>query len=231
MYVKPYSSNQPLWSLTNEFWYYMLFPCLWLGVAARGPLRRRWVHLAVAAIIVVILTRFVLVYFTIWLLGAALAVAPRWSVLTGRGGKVAGGLAAIAVVAALGLCYSQRLVAAFRYSEIVADLVLGLAIAGAMYVALHATRPSYDSLYARTSKRLANISYTLYLTHMPPLVFAAAWLTTDRNWSPASPARWLGAAAMAAVVVAYAWLVAQVTEARTESVRRRLSAWLLPPAR
>jgi peptidoglycan/LPS O-acetylase OafA/YrhL len=69
-------SNTPMWSLANEFWYYLLFPCAFFGLRKGSPVASR----VVCAIVFVAAFWFVglsiRVMFPIWLLGTLLAVVP-----------------------------------------------------------------------------------------------------------------------------------------------------------
>lgn len=60
--VDPFGSNSPLWSLTYEFWYYVLFPLLYFA-------RKRPLLLVPALLIVIYLPVNISLYFSIWLMG------------------------------------------------------------------------------------------------------------------------------------------------------------------
>jgi peptidoglycan/LPS O-acetylase OafA/YrhL len=69
-----FGSNAPLWSLANEFWYYVLFP---VGLAACLAWARRRFHLALpftclAIFIGAFIGRGILIGFLIWLAGCGL---------------------------------------------------------------------------------------------------------------------------------------------------------------
>src|SRR5580692_1292530 len=72
-----FGSNGPLWSLANEFWYYVLFPvALAAAVAWRVNSRYRAVLLtALAIFLAIFLGPEILVGFLIWLAGAVLVLA------------------------------------------------------------------------------------------------------------------------------------------------------------
>ncbi|RSZ59776.1 acyltransferase [Massilia atriviolacea] len=68
--VPEFGGNFPLWSLSNETWYYIMFPLLVMCAAAGTGTRRVLAALALLAIGVLLPFDMVL-YFTLWLLGAA----------------------------------------------------------------------------------------------------------------------------------------------------------------
>jgi peptidoglycan/LPS O-acetylase OafA/YrhL len=78
-----FGSNGALWSLANEFWYYVTFPMLVFVIAAARHVTR-----LVAAALLVLAGLFVggsiAIYFTIWLAGVAIFLAPEASVLRQR---------------------------------------------------------------------------------------------------------------------------------------------------
>lgn len=76
-----FGSNSPLWSLANEFWYYVMFP---LGLVALRPFLHFKARMASAALFLLIaffVGRQILSLFAVWLLGSALAAlrVPRFS--------------------------------------------------------------------------------------------------------------------------------------------------------
>jgi len=74
--VTPLGTNQPLWSLGYEFWYYMAFPCLALALTRGVVAWKRLLLLAAMVAILVFVGREIATYFAIWLLGALAALLP-----------------------------------------------------------------------------------------------------------------------------------------------------------
>jgi peptidoglycan/LPS O-acetylase OafA/YrhL len=71
-----FGSNGPLWSLANEFWYYMLFPLIGLGLNLIGEsgFLKRGIMLMLAAIIALCLPHEIIIYFSIWLMGVGCSI-------------------------------------------------------------------------------------------------------------------------------------------------------------
>jgi transposase InsO family protein len=69
IFVPQFGGNYPLWSLANETWYYVLFPLLVLVFRGRTTAARAAAVLAIAAIVRLV-PGAILLYFSIWLLGA-----------------------------------------------------------------------------------------------------------------------------------------------------------------
>ena len=159
--VPCFGTNGPLWSLANEFWYYILFPLL-LAVVAPNRLAPRILSILLAVLILLFLPKSILMGGLIWLLGAgvffltrrqgvrAIVSHPLWF--------------AAAFVATLGCLIASR-----RGGGEGFDAAIGVSVA--MLVAALACKPSGNHLYGMISAGMSEISYTLYLVHFPLLAF------------------------------------------------------------
>jgi peptidoglycan/LPS O-acetylase OafA/YrhL len=213
--VPTFGSNGSLWSLTNEWWYYVMFPCLWLACRGAGSWPARAGYLALAAGVAWLIGAEIASYFAIWLLGAALCVAPRCRWLDdNRWGRVAYWLSAAALAAAL-VVMGLRWVPAGRLR----DGSLGLVFAIYLYCLLHRGAADRGGVYAWVARTLAGFSYTLYVVHFPVLAFCRACFTLDAPW-PLDALHLCFATAIMMAIVAYAYGISLFTEARTDIVRR-----------
>jgi peptidoglycan/LPS O-acetylase OafA/YrhL len=151
-------------------------------------------------------------YFLIWLLGAAINFAPEFPGRPGRLWVVMAAGAAVLIVAIL----------KFRPGTTeFSDFVVGIATAASILALLRGRARSRSGLYSRTVRRLAGFSYTLYLVHLPALVFISAWLVPRQLWQP-DAAHIAMVAAIGVCALAYALVVARLTEDRTNLVRSRV---------
>ena len=222
--VPPLGSNEPLWSLANEFWYYCLFPLIYAGTLYG---RTRWIRLvsAGAALVVAMFVGVrILSYFPIWLLGTLLCLAPRFEYLSRPivyRVAVAVALVLFAVATVAGHLSSVR--AVLGQSSVAADYLTALGFSWLLYVLVHDRRQTRSGHYATIAHRAAGFSYTLYVAHMPLLIFLWAVLVSGRPWEP-TPTRVAEAIFIALGCCAYAYTVAQFTEARTDSVRAFIKA-------
>lgn len=220
--VAPFGSNGPLWSLSYEGWYYVLFPLAFFALAPGLGWRRRVLAGAAAIAVLAWVGPVITQYFAIWLLGALVAWLPPWRAL-GRAAAVraiaVGGSGLVAFAAA---SVSRTRLIGSGYGP---DLLLAAAFALFLYVLVSALAPSANRRYVQVAGGLAGCSYTLYLVHTPVLVFGHAALTGGARWQP-DAAHLLAASAVFLGVFAYAYGISRLTEARTEAVRGWLAARL-----
>ncbi len=212
-----FGSNGPLWSLSYEFWYYVLFPLIVLVYPAEKVDWSTVLYAYATLILVFFIGHPISSYFLIWLLGAAINFAPETS---GRYARVGIGTAAVGLLSVL---------AGIRHIPGIAgylpDLAVGVASAALVFALLRSRAMSRSGLYSRIVRRLAGFSYTLYLVHLPALIFMSAWLVAGRQWQP-DAIHFIVVAILGVCMLAYAFGIAQLTEYRTSAIRSRVTAAL-----
>lgn len=210
--VPTLGSDGPLWSLSIEFWYYILFPALYLLV-----LEQRWSRRALLAVVALFAGwvggPVMLIGFPIWLLGACLAATDRLPRV--RLG-VRWAAAALYVPTFFALSKVRCL------PGVILDYGLGLLTAGLMVLLLSArNRVDERKPFSRFSRGLARFSFTLYVSHLPFLLLLASLIAGDARW-PVNAVSVRFSVLILAATLAYAWLLAAATEFRTATLR----AWL-----
>jgi peptidoglycan/LPS O-acetylase OafA/YrhL len=173
--VQPLGSNGPLWSLANEFWYYLAFPLLAMAVLGATKWYRRLGALLGMAIVLLFVGKAISLGFLIWLMGAALCLMPKrpfGTKLQGRFGMSAAVLVFFAMLVLTKLKSSYDL-----------SWLLGVGTTLLLYAILRYSDGQWPFIYIRAATVLSRSSYTLYLVHMPLLVFLTAWLRATR-WQP-----------------------------------------------
>jgi peptidoglycan/LPS O-acetylase OafA/YrhL len=68
--VKTFGTNPPLWSLTNEFWYYIIFHLLLFSIKTKYMLLKRVFLFLLAIGCLVFVGKDISLYFLIWLMGS-----------------------------------------------------------------------------------------------------------------------------------------------------------------
>jgi peptidoglycan/LPS O-acetylase OafA/YrhL len=214
-----FGSNRALWSLANEFWYYILFPLGLFAVSRGTSLRARILYGAAFIAIAVFVTQGVMALFPVWLLGTALALMKPPRIHFGAAMRWTAFVIYTPLVFVLAM-----LPWPWRYVKV--DYVLGLLTALFLWLLLSAqSRANETALHVRLSRSLAHFSYSLYLVHYPMLAFLALLLTQHGVWIPTARALAAGAG-LCLLAVVYAYGVAALTEFHNDSVRGWIEAKL-----
>jgi peptidoglycan/LPS O-acetylase OafA/YrhL len=167
--VPTYGTNGPLWSLTYEWWFYMIYPALWW--ASRGGAWRAsvvTVALGVGAMFLPrdgwwLLPRAVLPALPAWWLGAVLA-----DVYAGRVGL------RMAWLTPLALLLPVTFVLKAGVPIEIQQFLIAIAFAGLMACCFWwQRRRPLTALEAL--KPLGDMSFTLYVIHMPILIAVGGW--------------------------------------------------------
>ena len=106
-------------------------------------------------------------------------------------------------------------------SDLLTDYFVAASFAFWLYTLLVGSREDVSSTYLSGAKKLSGFSYTLYLTHFPALLLLRGLLDPKGNWQP-DPRHLIYALGLGALMLAYAYGVAELTEAHTATVRRSL---------
>lgn len=216
--VPTFGSNGPLWSLANEFWYYVLFPVV---LAAAIAWKMRSILSAVAFTILAALAAVfvgwqILAGFIIWSAGTALVVAySKWP-LRSRGWLTLYALVSLLVLSAC--------LAASRTGKLVAlgsNLAVGIGFALFLFGVLQMKLGTTGTSYPRVAHVLAGFSYSLYVLHFPFLLFLRAWIVPSQKWQPDTAHLALGFV-IGVATLGFAWLVSLFTENKTRVARHWL---------
>jgi peptidoglycan/LPS O-acetylase OafA/YrhL len=220
--VPPFGGNFPLWSLANETWYYVLFPLLVLVFRGRTIATRAAAILAIGVIIQLVHGAIVL-YFSIWLLGAAFSRV-----------KIEGGLVwrLILLLVFVGSAVIIRLkgktdITPGGYPQyLVFSLVFVLFLSSMQFK--RQASPGLG-LLDRAGKFFANFSFTLYVLHIPLIAVIGhvlAAMFDIGQLSPYKPINYFMFAGIYLMLVAGAYLFHLPFEANTTRVRQWLKAQL-----
>lgn len=161
-----YGSNGPLWSLANEFWYYLWFPACFVLLRQR----RGFATFVAAACALGTMIAFpsLLSGFGLWLLGVILVVLDnRFPARSPRAGLPWFTLASGAVLIAA-LVGSRLLI----WSN---DWIVGVPCFVFLRCILWENVRLRPALLSRIAVRFSGFSYSLYLTHFSFILFVAAF--------------------------------------------------------
>ncbi len=173
--VTTFGSNSPLWSLSNEFWYYALFPLL-LFIFRKNSIGVKLLLTVLSLTIFLFIGKDISLYFLIWLIGSGLVWLKRnFSRPSGQ----LRNMIIIAGVAALVIClYKIRTGTSTESSlDFITAIFMGLLCYGCLFA---------DGIPAFPKKIISFISgfsYSLYVIHLPLCIFLTAALGADQqNW-------------------------------------------------
>ena len=155
-----YGTNSPLWSLANEFWYYLLFPLL-LGIFKLPKWPGKILSLLLAGLLVIWLPKQILFLGLIWLLGVAVYLAGQNAWFKKNGGN-------LGFLVATGLLALGSLVLTKSSLNFDMDYVVGIAFT--LFIACLSVQNFESVTFAKVATTLGETTYTLYLTHFPLLV-------------------------------------------------------------
>lgn len=223
-------TNDALWSLAFEAFYYAMFPLIIIGLRTGGPIRRVMM-LAVVVGIFILASPLIWLLFPVWLMGAAVAYweAPVTAAVRSlTATRLAVGRVLAIVLVGVGLLLDRA--TEVRYDGATAgSYVLGLFTSLLIALLLVDVEPrvAIGRRILRCLSRYAHSSYSLYAIHMPLLALIVAIVnpvsSRSQLWVP-GVITWLGVASVVAILVACGGLFAAATESHTDRVRRGVLA-------
>ena len=228
MVVPVFGSNVPLWTLSVEAWCYAGAFCVFaVGRAPRQPVQAAVCIVAFGLAAAVVLTPAFWQLVPLWAVGAASAVhrpRPGRRASFGDVGTTekpsagqAGRSRALALIALVGATLAARSFGGEH--QAFADYALALVAAGSLTVL--STWTPRPGIAVRTLRRLADLSYSLYLSHIPLLALCASWALQGRRL-PFEVGSVALATFLALVALGQATLLWAVFERHTGAVRDAL---------
>jgi peptidoglycan/LPS O-acetylase OafA/YrhL len=244
--VPVFGSNGPLWSLANEFWYYLVFPLV--GCGLRALLTKRWLLgiglLAGGALGFWWLPGGLLASGAIWLMGVGVwwvGSQARRSKIADCGLRIEEGLTRGVQTPQTtdnrqqttlhllrrwpwrvlgGLLFFGTLAASKTSHWLGGDYAVGTAFALWMLALSGVWRT--NAWWTRVVTGLSEISYTLYVVHFPLLFFFAAVVLQGKQF-PADALGYLWFAGLAAAILLLSAGLWWLFERNTDAVRK----WIL----
>ncbi|KAB7708179.1 acyltransferase family protein [Bacillus aerolatus] len=207
----PFGLNGPLWSLTYEFWYYILFPCIIL-IFCSSKKSKKLFYLLVSIAISIFVGQKIMEYFLIWSLGAIIPLIKPLNLEKAYLKFIITLFSTL--IAIVSLHYEAG-------SSFFLDLRVGITFSFLIYLVVSFFNNNSSSIKNNIPKYLAGFSYTLYLTHYPLANFILTWRMSPL-W-PFEGNSLIIKVALAILVIIYAWIIALLTEKHTDRVRGIIS--------
>jgi peptidoglycan/LPS O-acetylase OafA/YrhL len=213
--VPVFGSDGPLWSLANEWWYYIIF--LFGFMMVRTPSNRlaRLATLLVGLLLTCLLVgKYLLILGGVWLFGTVCFF------LHDRSDLKKFLQLRLALLLSLASLFLALLFSKTSYgSNIARDYAVGLAAAFVVLTLAARSGSGATLLYKRFAHTIAESSYTLYLTHFPFLAAVVNVILLNHKFQPT-----LGGYSvmllLGAVTLIYCYGVYWLFERHTATVRR-----------
>ena len=220
-----FGENFALWSLSNEIWYYTMFPLLVLLLTARGNITRVACGAALA-VLVTALPGAIIGYFAIWLLGVAFS---RIRIECGNGARI-GWLVLLAAVS--GYYRLTGNLDDFDQTTLRQDLVCSVVMLVFLSSLQFKAAPTSKLLrpMATIGKFFADFSFSLYVLHLPLLALLTHWSMARfglHKLSPDVPLHYAIYAAMLVILLGGSYLSYLLFESHTYRIRRLLKNLVL----
>lgn len=218
IHLAPFGSNGPLWSLNYEFWYYILFPCLFVpAFAAVKNQKISYGWFMVGLLLLLLLPTFITFYFLVWLVGAIAIFLKIQS-------RIAKMLLPLLLIGAI-ITFKTKVFSLGGFGDDLATAILF-----ALWLCCFPNTKIENGLY-KASEKLASFSYTLYLIHLPLALCALTLLYFAFGFGiamqPTLPTFIIyGIALLFIYLISY--LTAIVTEYKTPSIKTAMEKALLP---
>jgi peptidoglycan/LPS O-acetylase OafA/YrhL len=210
--VAPFGSNGSLWSLANEFWYYVWFPPLYLLM--RGRISS--LPMLAAALVSMTAFRTLLPGFLCWLFGAMLFFAAKRP-LNAPASRASRFGAALTGLAFLAILVSTKLPGLWL-DEAIADIFISGSFALLLYSLMRASA-TFSPRLALVCRFGARSSYSLYAVHLPLVAMLAATFWTPARRLPPSATPLLAFVCVTLVALGGGYLFSLCTEAHTSTLR------------
>ncbi|SDD62700.1 Peptidoglycan/LPS O-acetylase OafA/YrhL, contains acyltransferase and SGNH-hydrolase domains [Mucilaginibacter pineti] len=210
--LPPLGSNSPLWSLSCEFWYYILFPCIGLSfLFVKNKSKFIFIPVLIFLAVVVMLPFSIVLYFIIWLVG----LIPFYLTLNKAYYKFFLGFAFIIWLSLKKIIHLDN----FYY-----DLILALIVAFWL-----SSFPNFNqastNFRLKLNEKLSSFSYSMYLVHFPIIMLVLTLIKNSFNtgiWMDPTVNGYLIFFGVFLIVIACSYLIATFTEFKTAEFREWL---------
>ena len=211
VYVPCFGTNGPLWSLMYEWWFYVFYPLFWV-------LTKRSILVATAVIVALFAASFHLVYWPLLLLPKVFSMMILWwmgallaDVYAGRIGIPFVAIAPLALL--LPVCVILHL----------PEIFLGLAFVGLIAAGFAWQERGWKLTLLDRLKPLGEMSYTVYVCHMPMMALMSGWLIA-RSPTHHLPQHFAYVFSGAALIFAFSWFAHLLVERPFIGSPRRVTA-------
>jgi peptidoglycan/LPS O-acetylase OafA/YrhL len=220
--VDQYGLNNPLWSLSYEFWYYILFPCLILVFYSKR-MSTKCLYAALFVAISFFVGQRIMLYFLIWMLGAIIPLIKPLNIKSNFVKTITFWISVIFSVILAKYLYIVLHLEHPTYeqtgTQYYADFGVGLAFTLMVYLIVSFSNEQKIKKKLNMSKYLASFSFSLYLTHYPIMYIITTWRDST-YWNFNHIETLLLKPTILISILLYAIVVGSLTEMHTDSIRK-----------
>lgn len=171
-----FGTNGPLWSLSNEFWYYVLFPLLLILLSNKKMLIIRLLSLISIVVIVLLVAREMMGGFLIWLFGVAVYVFYKKNIIF-----LSKRWVMFFACLFLGSLADSKLAYISSATGVPNDITVGFCFSLLLISLKGKSLAIFKMPIILSSRWLSEISYTLYLFHFPAVLFIYGLFYSDQQ--------------------------------------------------
>lgn len=170
--VPAFGSNGPLWSITYEFWYYILFPLAMLALLPGKSAKSRIIDLILFGVIALAVGGKIMALFPVWLLGFV-----AWKLRESAVAILLRGRLWIGLPVVFGTMLLMLGLRAVQAEGLLYDYILACMVA----LSLPVLEGPIFARGATVAHQFSDMSYSLYLSHFPVLALLAAMQGNTRS--------------------------------------------------
>ncbi|WP_420383837.1 acyltransferase family protein [Novosphingobium sp.] len=204
-------TNMALWSLAYEFWYYMAFPFIVMFFAKNSSILNRTLSLITVLAIFWLIRQYASYLFIFWIAGAIVAILPDK-----KDFKYSRVIAFTSFCLFLGAFFYVRI---FDINLHLAEFVVSSVFALLLYTIKFTKNMTSIPIFSAVTQFFSKISYTLYVSHVPLIIFIAN--TINNPWSLHHMTYFLFLAFLGVLISTILWaaLLNWLFESRTAKLR------------
>ncbi|RYI28771.1 acyltransferase [Bacillus infantis] len=209
----PFGSNGALWSLSYEFWYYIIFPFIVLSVYNRS-----WCYAIISVILFFFVGIEISIYFIIWGIGFLIFIFPPLNI---KSLFIKYCLLSFSLFAFI-LSIIMSALQSIPFSDFIVAVFFGILV----YLIISILdKPMKKNNINTIPKFLADFSYSLYLLHTPFIVFIyALYINLGYHKMQPNIKNIMIGIIFVIFIMIYAWLISVVTEKNTDKIKIKVKS-------
>jgi peptidoglycan/LPS O-acetylase OafA/YrhL len=219
IFFPSFGSNVPLWSLANEFWYYLIFPVFLLIGMGKWPKFARLIILVLFTAVLSYFMPHIMKLFPLWLLGILIRFIPDYPIFRNRYFFL-GSVAALV----LSTIYSNYT------STLFANYMVGIFFALTILCWMYRNSTVKPTVMKVVIDKVADFSFSLYAIHYFIIIYLIAILQQwgfGIRFKEANLLNWLLYLGIAFIILFISYVFYFLFERQTFKLRKLLNKLIL----